>query len=85
MSIHDNRLTADDLSAMAVRVDETLAMWRQSRGDHILRQLHIGPESLMALYRVAVHSIGCSDYDLRDCELEQRDTIVHTAVSLLPR
>ena len=82
-SIEANRLTDSDRAAMQTRVRETLALWRPTV-HRPPRKSDIGPDSLMALYRVAVHAIGCSDHDLREAELAERDAIVHQIVGELP-
>lgn len=82
-SLEANRLTDSDREAMRTRVRETMALWRPTAW-RPLRKSDIGPESLMALYRVAAHAIGCSDADLREAELAERDAIVHEIVGELP-
>lgn len=78
-----SRLTDHDVDAMRTRVVETIALWRRADGSPT-RRLHIGPDSLMALYRVAASAVGCSDADLRDSELLIRDAVVHMVVGELP-
>jgi hypothetical protein len=66
-----NRLTAEDRARIAGRIAETIARWERSSGNKA--QL----SDRLALYRLAVAAIGCSDADLRQTEADE----IHAAVA----
>jgi hypothetical protein len=69
VSIHENRLTHSDYSAIIERVCDVVHRWQAQGG------FAIGVDD-EALRRVAYHSIGCSVYDLRDSELDVIGSLV---------
>lgn len=77
MSVHPNlanRLSNEDRTAIAHRITEAVRGWGRD---------HQGSDGdLLALTRLGAHAIGCSEPDLRDCELDEIRSI---ARGILPQ
>ncbi len=68
MNATENRLVDSDRDRIRARVNSTVAEWRRQS---ITGAWTAGPADLDVLRRVACHSIGCIEDDLRESELAE--------------
>jgi hypothetical protein len=68
-----SRLVDEDRDAMRRAVRTYLAGWPAG--------VPLTADARTAMLRLAVHAIGCSDDDLRDVELDERDALVDEVIA----
>lgn len=78
MNDQENRLVDVDRDRMRARVAGMVAEWRRQA---VSATWAPSPTDMLALERVAVHSIGCTADDLRSCELAEVAELVGAEVS----